>query len=181
MSVGPARFSEHMNLTTTLTSIVKLPLSIAGRLVGAVARRTSSDAPAAPPTDAGPAPDSAAPAAPTQEAPAKKAPARKAPAKAAAPAEKAAPAKKAPAATKAPVATKADPAPAAETAPAAKKAATPQKPLARGAVVEPAPEPVTEIDAAAEDEDVDVTPADLAKVMGRQLDESSSDTDTDKS
>lgn len=97
-----------MALTTTITSVIKLPLSIAGRLLGAVTGRSSStDAPTPPP----PTDVAAAPSAPV---------------------------------AREPVATATD-------------------------VVEPMPSSGTAIDAAADAEDVDVTPADLAKVMGTQL------------
>ncbi|MFB9314746.1 hypothetical protein [Nocardioides plantarum] len=180
-----------MALLHTISSVVRLPLHLAVKTVGTVAglvpghgakaapAPTDVKSPAAPatpvaepvakpaakgpvtPASAGPTPD---PAAPAPRAPARKPPAKKAPAKKAPAATVAEPATKAPAAD--PVA----PAPAKKSAAGAAKKAVPATKAAAPAP-EPEPTPVTAIDAEALDDEVDVTPADIARSMGSQLDD----------
>ena len=76
-----------MKLISTITSIAKLPLALAGRLVGAVTgREPSAPATQDTPDTAVQASDTGTPTekTPAKKTPAKKAPAKKAPAKAAA-------------------------------------------------------------------------------------------------
>ncbi len=137
-----------MALLHTVGSVVRLPLRVAEkvvgtgvRTVGAVVGRRST-----------PAPTPDVPARETPRAPARKTPPRKTPAAKAQAAKASAAkssAKRGPATgTTGPTAT-------------ARKAAVPER----------MPDPVTDIDAAAEDDHVDVTPADVADTMGSQLDD----------
>lgn len=165
-----------MAILDTVGRLVRLPLHVAGTAIstatrllpghGAKSAPTGATGTPPPPTDLkpvaepapapakgpvkttdGPVPDPAAPAAPSEKAAEKKAPAKKAPAKKA-------PAKKAPP----------------KKAAAAEPAATLPPP-----VPEPEPEPVTDIDKEALDDEVDVTPADIADKMGTQLDDKPAD------
>ena len=127
-----------MAIPQTIAKILTLPLSIAGRLIGAVTNRsTGAEAETARPVAVAPAPAASTPV-PDPAAPEPQKPTAKKPA-------------------------------------APKSAAKKTAPAPKLTLPEVTPDPmpsVTDIDADAKAEDVDVTPADIAKAMGSQLPES---------
>ena len=192
-----------MALLHTISSVVRLPLRVAGKSVstvtGLIPGMKTRSTPA--PTDVK-APDVAGNARGAAPAPVQK-PAAKGPVSpstgatpdpAAPAAPKKAPAKKSPAPSAKKATPAQEPAPAEASSAPAKQAAAPdatatkatkapaKKSPSKKAAPKPALEPIgdsgTEIDAAADTTDVKVTPADIAASIGSQLSESTETTET---